>query len=157
MNVSLTTQIFDTFGTHNTGGAAKVRERSTATVLALWLATSKSSLPSPFTSPTTTENASPPEPYVTAVWKVPSPLPRSPATPFPLPVNRSSLPSPLTSPTVTEKALPPPEPYVTAVWKVPSPLPSSTETLFEPLLANARSSLPSPFKSPTTTTQLPLS
>src|SRR5207249_2737673 len=77
----------------------------------------KSGLLSPFTSPTATEVAfSPPDPYLTTVLKVPSPLPsRTPTTP-PGPVGlpklattTSGLPSPLTSAMATETDTSPPE------------------------------------------------
>src|SRR5438552_3573468 len=46
-----------------------------------WLATSRSGLPSPFTSVTATELVKkPPVLKVTACWKVPSPLPKNTAT-----------------------------------------------------------------------------
>src|SRR5207245_5055437 len=64
------------------------------------LATSRSRLPSPFTSATATDTGNiPPEPYTTAGWKVPSPLPNNTPTVLepPFATIRSSLLSPFTS------------------------------------------------------------
>ena len=111
-----------------------------------------SSLPSPFTSPSVTENGPVPVAKVCRAWKVPSPLPKSTlalAEP-PFAVMRSSLPSPFTSPSVTERGFTPVA-KVCWFWKVPLPLPKSTLALSEFRFAVMRSSLPSPFTSPSVT------
>src|SRR6266567_1891843 len=125
---------------------------STEMVLSLWLATTKSGLPSPLKSPTATKAGALPTRKLSGPWKVPSPLPRSTETllePM-LATAKSSLPSRLKSPTARDQGLIPTG-KVNGGWKVPSPLPSSTETVLELTLAAARSSLPSPLKSPTAT------
>ncbi len=113
-------------------------------------------MPSPFTSPTATENGSLP----TAGGKpgaganVPSPAPSRTLTllePM-LAVTRSGLPSPFTSPTATEYGVVPTagdKPGAGA--KAPLPLPSRTLTVPSNSLAETRSGRPSPFTSPTAT------
>src|SRR6266849_2935062 len=73
------------------------------------LATARSSLPSPLTSPAATKLGLMPPPKARAAWKDPSPLPSSTETVLALSLAtaRSSLPSPLKSPAATDAGVAP--------------------------------------------------
>ncbi len=115
------------------------------------LTVTRSSRPSPLTSPTASAvNPAPvPVAYGTGAWKVPSPLPRRTLTSGSPEVGvsitaRSSLPSPLKSPaTIGPFRLAVLVVVVTSGPKVPSPLPSATPTALPPTPLRTRSSFPS--------------
>ena len=120
------------------------------------LATTRSCLPSPLTSPTATNSGDCPVLKGLPAERVnpPVPLPSSTVTVLSpeLAVTISAFPSPLKSPTPTKTGVDPTANGLPATCvNLPEPLPSSTVTVLSPELAATISALPSPLKSPTAT------
>src|SRR6516164_2283750 len=124
---------------------------STESLLEAGLATATSVRPSPLKSPVAIEAGYIPIVKLSAVPKLPSPLPGSTLTvPFVLAVTRSSLPSPLRSAAATATGLSQ-APNDDGPVKAPLPLPRRTLTALSPASVTARSSLPSLLRSATAT------
>src|SRR5439155_1308332 len=135
---------------------------STDTVTELLFATARSSLPSPFRSPTVTDSGLAPVPksWWAAKLGVAAPgavvLSSTDTVPeIQFTTARSPLPSPFRSPSVTDVGLAPvAKSCLAAKLGVAAPAAvvlSSTDIVLELKFATARSSLPSPFRSPTVT------
>src|SRR5437870_1055082 len=135
---------------------------STDTVLENSFATARSSLPSPFRSPTVTDTGLAPVAKSCLVAKLGVAAPGSvvlsstdTVSELKFATARSSLPSPFRSPIATDAgAVPVAKSWWAAKLGVAAPgavVLSSTDTMPELLFATARSNLPSPFRSPTVT------
>ena len=113
-----------------------------------WLSiTDRSSSPSPFTSPSVTDDVwAPATSNVVGAWNVPFPFPSNTLPAFPV-TARSSRPSPFRSPSDTDDDCVPPIANVVGAWSVPFPFPSKTLTAAVPV-ATTTSGLRSPLTSP---------